>query len=116
VSEARRIPWRKLLDLPLAVRSFHVEPSHYDSGAFAVVEAVRLDSAEPVTLTCGGRRVLEELERLSRDGELDQHPVWLIEIDHPRRPFLWLEYDPAVSVVVRERPHHVTVFTLAGAA
>jgi hypothetical protein len=116
VSAPRRIPWRTLLDVPLAVRSFDAEPSHYDAGMFAVVDAIRLDNGESVTLTCGGRYVLEELERLRRDGELRRHPVWLVEIDHGRRPFLWLEYDPAVSVVVRERPNHITIFTLEEAA
>jgi hypothetical protein len=114
VSESPRIPWRTLPDVPLLVHSFHTEASHYDSGAFSVVEAFRLDSGEQVTLTCGGRRVLEQLEHLHCDEELDRHPVWLVEIDCGRRPFLWLECDLTVRVVVRERPHHVTVFHVRG--
>lgn len=107
----RRRPWRELLDVPVVVRSFQLEPSLFDAGVYAVVDAVRLDTVEPVRLTIGARRALEELERLREEGDLD-HPMWLVVIDYGARPFLWLEVEHRLSAVVHERPAGPTVFVL----
>ena len=97
--------------MPVVVRSFQLEPSLFDAGVYAVASAVRLDTVEPVTLTCGARRVLEELERLREEGDLG-HPMCLVEIDYGARPFLWLEVEHRLCVVVRERPVGPTVVVL----
>lgn len=75
-------PISDLLGIPLEVRGVKWNRSSFDNGApvFAVVNAVRLDSGEAVTATCGGRSVMAAFYAF---GRMNAYPVRLAVIESP---------------------------------
>ncbi len=73
--------WREYLDVPVEVRSFHLNPTTYEveggSSVYAVVDLARLDDGEHMTVTCGGRNVLAQLVKMLEAGWMDR-PVKLV--------------------------------------
>ena len=74
-------PWREgLIDEPVLVHGFHLNPSGFEgegsSSVYAVVDLERLSDAERMTVTCGGRNVLVQLVKMLEKGWLDK-PVKL---------------------------------------
>jgi hypothetical protein len=69
------VRWSELIGVAVQVQAVRFERSRFDDdGRFAVVDAVRLDNGESVTLVNGARRVVEELERM-RDRM--REPGWI---------------------------------------
>jgi hypothetical protein len=69
--------WNELLGVPCKVQSFHLNPTGYEgagSSVYAVVDIVRTDTGEALTVTCGGRNVLAQLVKMLEKGWFE-HPV-----------------------------------------
>ena len=75
VLQQQELPaWRDLLDVPVEVRGFRLNPSGYEQGSsvYAVVDLTRLDTGESIGVSCGGQNVLVQLVKLL---ELDALPA-----------------------------------------
>ena len=70
--------WRSLMDVPVLVRSVHLNRSTFDAGSpiYAVCDLMIADSGEITTVTCGGRNVLAQLLTMLKNG-WQNHPVRL---------------------------------------
>lgn len=66
--------WREYLDVPVLVQEFHLNPSGFEQGSsvYAVVDIVRVDTGEQLTVSCGGRNVLAQLVQMLRHGWFDR--------------------------------------------
>lgn len=64
--------WGELEGVPVRIKGFTWRPSAYEEGAavFVVVQGERLDTGEPVVLTCGGLNVMAQLANMARRGTL----------------------------------------------
>lgn len=91
--------WLELEGVPVRIGGFRWRPSAYEQGApiFLVVQAERLDTAEPVILTTGGMNVIAQLANMARRGTLVGAVRRLVKAEkataagyHP----LWLETPP----------------------
>ena len=72
--------WRDMLDVPVLVRNVKLNRSSFEGSAssiYAVCDLERLDNAERVTVTCGGRNVLAQLVKMLEKSWTDK-PVKLI--------------------------------------
>lgn len=86
--------WRDLLDVPVTVRSFHLNPSGFEgqgSSVYAVVDLVRMDDGEAATVTCGGRNVLAQLVKMLEMGWLDKPVRMIAKQTAEGYSALWLE-------------------------
>ena len=74
--------WQELVDVPVRVLGFKLNPSTAASGGtgpsvYAVVDLVVLETGEQETVTCGGRNVLAQLVKALEKGWLG-NPIRLI--------------------------------------
>jgi hypothetical protein len=72
--------WREYEGVPVTIQSWHLNRSTVEDGSgagvYAVVDLLRMDDGEALTVTCGGANVLAQLVTATRNGWLDK-PVKL---------------------------------------
>ncbi len=90
---SQRTSWRELVDVWVEVRRIRFEPSRFDESEFAVVDVVRCDTGEELTVTTGARAVLEELGRMRDDEDRLAEPV-MLEVNRTRRGRAWFQLIP----------------------
>lgn len=91
--------WRDLLDVPVFVRSFHLNSSGFEQGSsvYAVCDLQRADGANwddgrpTLTVTCGGRNVLAQLVKMLEKGWLDRPVAMIAKRTREGFDALWLE-------------------------
>jgi hypothetical protein len=91
-------PAEDVLGVPVEVRGVRWNPSAYNGGpgAYAVIDAVRVDTGEVLAISCGSRNVIVQLYRLVKLGALPRqvvivrvskptssgyYPMWLQRVD-----------------------------------
>jgi hypothetical protein len=61
-----------LIGVPIEIRDVHFNRSAFDSreGAYAVIDAIRGDTGEVLTIGCGARKVMIQAYKFKREGWL----------------------------------------------
>jgi len=78
------LPWRDLLNVPVEIRNFKWMESSFEGdgpAVYVVVQATRLDTGDPVTLTNGSMNVMAALSNMARRGSLIGAIRVLVEAD-----------------------------------
>jgi hypothetical protein len=67
-----------VLGVPLSIRDVHFNRSTFDSreGAYAVIDAVRRDTGEVLTIGCGARKVMIQVYKFKREEWLPAELVF----------------------------------------
>jgi hypothetical protein len=85
--------WRDLIDVPVRVLDFKLNPSGLEGQAvYAVVELERLDGKDPAkqTVTCGGRNVMMQLVKALEKGWLTNPVAMTKKATSEGYEVLWL--------------------------
>lgn len=90
------VAWNELLNVPVEIKNFKWLESTFEGEGppvYVVVQATRLDTGDPVTLTNGSRNVMAALSNMARRGTLFGAVRVLVEADKATRAGfkpLWL--------------------------